>query len=485
MSLVLNTNTNALLAQSSLTASGSQLSTALQQLSSGLRINTAADDAAGYAIVQGMSAQIGGLNQAAQNASGGVSLTQTAQGALTEITNDLQTMRSLAVEALNATNNGTDRADLDQEFQQLSADIDSVAKSTQFNGVNLLDGTFSGATFQIGANAGQSITVAAVSSARTSALGQTYSASANTAAATSALAAGALVINGVGVGASASDGVSFANSSYSAIAVANAINGSNIAGLTATANATTVTAAAAPTAAGSAAGYTLANGDLVINGINVTGTVGTAQTVAATENDVIGAINAQTSLTGVVASDAGANKIKLTATDGRNITVTATANGTAASGFATATATTEGTVALKTINSSQSAAAINITTAASGISTASVAATLNSGTVSNANVQSVTSANAALASIDSALQTIASTGAQLGAYQDRFQAAITGLQTDSTNLQSARSSIQDTDYAQATTALSKAQILQQASTAMVAQANMIPQNVLSLLQKLP
>jgi len=484
MSLVLNTNTNALFAQSSLSASGSQLSTALQQLSSGLRINTAADDAAGYAIVQGMSAQIGGLNQAAQNASGGVSLTQTAQGALTEITNDLQTMRSLAVESLNATNNGTDRADLDQEFQQLSADIDSVAKSTQFNGVNLLDGTFSGATFQIGANAGQSITVSAISSSRTAALGQTYSASTTTAAASAALTAGELVINGVSVGASAADGVSFANSNFSGIAVANAINGANIAGLTATANATATTAAAAPTAAGTNAGYTLAGNDLVINGISITGTVGTSQVVATTENDVIGAINAQTSLTGVVASD-NAGKIKLTASDGRNITVTASANGTSASGFATGTNSTEGTVTLKTTNSVQSAAAINITAAGSGISTVSQAASLNSGTLSNANILSVSGANASLATIDSALQTIASVGAQLGAYQDRFQAAITGLQTNSTNLQAARSAIQDTDYAMATTALSKAQILQQASTAMVAQANMIPQNVLSLLQKLP
>jgi len=133
----------------------------------------------------------------------------------------------------------------------------------------------------------------------------------------------------------------------------------------------------------------------------------------------------------------------------------------------------------------QSSAAINITAAGSGISTVTQAASLNSGTLSNANIASVTGANSALATIDSALQTIASVGAQLGAYQDRFQAAITGLQTNSTNLQAARSAIQDTDYAQATTALSKAQILQQASTAMVAQANMIPQNVLSLLQKLP
>src|ERR1700759_2471715 len=126
MSLVLNTNVQSLTAQNSLTSSASQLSTALQQLSSGLRINTAADDAAGYAIVQGMTSQIGGLNQAARNANDGVSLAQTANGALQEVVNDLQTMRDLAVQSLNATNSTTDRQDLDAQFQQLKLGIDSV-----------------------------------------------------------------------------------------------------------------------------------------------------------------------------------------------------------------------------------------------------------------------------------------------------------------------------------------------------------------------
>src|ERR1700728_2355410 len=171
MSLVLNTNIEALVAQNGLTASGGQLATALQQLSTGLRINTAADDAAGYAIVQGMTSQIGGLNQAAQNANDGVSLTQTASGALQEITNDLQSMRDLAVESLNATNSTQDRADLNTQFQQLLADINQVSQTTNFNGVNLLDGTFQGATFQVGADAGQTITVASVASSSSSNLG--------------------------------------------------------------------------------------------------------------------------------------------------------------------------------------------------------------------------------------------------------------------------------------------------------------------------
>ena len=155
MSLVLNTNIDSMIAQNSLTSSGTQLASALQQLSSGLRINTAADDAAGYAISQGMTSQINGLNQAAQNANDGVSLAQTASGALSEVTTDLQTMRDLAVESLNATNSAQDRTDLNAQFTQLAADINNVAATTQFNGVNLLDGSFQGADFQIGANAGQ------------------------------------------------------------------------------------------------------------------------------------------------------------------------------------------------------------------------------------------------------------------------------------------------------------------------------------------
>src|SRR5580658_2083943 len=183
MSLVLNTNMASLVAQNSLTSSGMQLQTSLQQLSSGLRVNTAADDAAGYAIAQGMTSQIDGLTQAAQNANDGVSLTQTASGALSEVTTDLQTMRDLAVESLNATNSAGDRSDLNAQYQQLVSDINQVASTTQFNGVNLLDGSFQGATFQVGANAGQTITVSSVASASTTKIGGIYT-SAGTAAGT-------------------------------------------------------------------------------------------------------------------------------------------------------------------------------------------------------------------------------------------------------------------------------------------------------------
>ena len=387
MSLVLTTNYSSLVAQDSLSTSGSQLSTALQQLSSGLRINTAADDAAGYAIVQGMTAQINGLDQASQNANDGVSLAQTAQGALTEITNDLQSMRDLAVQSLNATNSSQDRADLNQQFSQLQADINNVASTAAFNGVNLLDGSFQGATFQGGANIGQTISVSSVASASTSALGTLYTAAGGTGAAMTAGQTGSLTIGGV-----------------------------------------------------STAAFT------------VTGTPATdAKTVAA----AINAISAQDG--GVVATVDANGGIDLSSTTSQ--TVAAAVN---AGGGASVTLANLGMIASYVVTKAGTTTNLNVAT-----------------------VNTVDSSNTALAQIDAALQQVAATGAQLGAYQNRFQAAITGLNTDSTNLQSARSGIQDTDYAMATSQLSKAQILQQASTAMVAQANTIPQNILTLLQKLP
>jgi flagellin len=399
MSLVLNTNIDSLMAQGSLTSSGSQLATALQQLSSGLRINTAADNAAGYAITQGMTSQINGLNQAANNASDGVSLTQTASGALSEVTSDLQTMRDLAVQSLNATNGTQDRADLNTQFQQLMADINNVATNTQFNGVNLLDGTFEGATFQVGANAGQTIAVSSVASANSNKIGGLYTA----------------VGGGAGTGATAGD--------------------------TGT--------------------LTITDG----NGATHTTALMTFTGVAATDSaTVAAAINQLSGQDGGLIATVGAAGIDLSSTT----------NTKAAVGVAyTAGAVDVGAESLATlgVNAAYDLTAATIATPSSYLNTA--------------DVTTVDNSNKVLVQIDAALQQLATSGAQLGAYQDRFQAAITGLNTDATNLTSARSSIQDTDYAQATSNLSKAQILQQASTAMVAQANMIPQNILSLLQKLP
>jgi flagellin len=475
MSLVLNTNINSMVAQNSLTTSGNQLSTSLEQLSSGLRINTAADNAAGYAIVQGMTSQINGLNQASQNASDGVSLTQTGSGALQEVTNDLQTMRDLAVQSLNATNSSTDRADLDQQFQQLSADVDNVAKTTAFNGVNLLDGTFQGAAFQIGANVGQTITVSSVGSQRTAALGVYTGTNQSQQAVTYNAAASALTVQ-AGTGPS----IALGTVATDASAIAAAINAGGVAGLSATANATSAVGTATTTV-GTASGVST----FTLNGTTISANVVTGNALT-TKANTLQAINAVSASTGVTATDNGSG-LTLSSATGATIVVANFAAGTA-------TAATQGDLGLGgitnqtgTVNVSYNAPAgtsgsLVFTGAGFGQSYA-IASTGTS--IAASNVLTTTSSNAALTSIDAALQQVATTGAQLGAYQNRFQAAITGLNTTETNLQAARSSIQDTDYAQATSDLSKAQILQQASTAMVAQANTVPQNVLSLIQKLP
>lgn len=459
MSLVLNTNIDSLIAQNALTTSGNQLQTSLQQLSTGLRINTAADDAAGYAIVQGMTSQINGLNQASQNANDGVSLAQTASGALQEVTNDLQSMRDLAVESLNASNSTQDRSDLNAQFTQLMNDINSVAAQTQFNGVSLLDGTFQGATFQVGANAGQSITIGAISSASASAIGSYYNGTSAPGGATVTLASGSTF---AGPATAGSTGKYSAANLSAAADLGTAVDGATVTlnvtvnGTNYTTNAVTLTGnqstdlrsvAAAVNQALSSVGGFVATVNSAGTGIQVSGTE------AAGVGDIV-------SFSVAGATDASGNSVGGNATTTNGVTTVANS--------------------------------IPIT-ADLGLDASDVIGTYTTGTtatsssikhLSDLDVTTVDNSNLTLISIDNALQQLATSSADLGAYQNRFQAAITGLSTDSTNLSAAQSSIQDTDYAAATSNLSKAQILQQAGTAMVAQANTIPQNILTLLQKL-
>jgi flagellin len=203
MPQVINTNISSLNSQRALNTSQNALSTALQRLSSGLRLNSAKDDAAGLAISERFTAQIRGLNQAARNANDGISLAQTAEGALAEVTNNLQRIRELAVQSRNATNSSTDRAALQVEALALKNEIDRVSTQTAFNGVNLLDGSFANQVFQVGANSGQTISVTSIANAQSTALGTYSRATVTGAAATAftAVTAGDLTINGTSVGA--------------------------------------------------------------------------------------------------------------------------------------------------------------------------------------------------------------------------------------------------------------------------------------------
>ncbi|MDQ2928368.1 MAG: flagellin [Pseudomonadota bacterium] len=468
--LSINTNISSLTAQNNVSKSANALTSAITRLSSGLRINSAADDAAGLAISDRMTAQVNGLNQAARNANDGISLAQTADGALSAVSDNLQRIRQLAVQSANATNSASDRASLQLEVSQLQSEIDRVATQTQFNGINLLDGSFTAKAFQVGANAGQTITVASIASARSSALGQYQGYSLTNQSigvASNVLTATTVTIGGVptSLGTIATD----------AKAIVSAVNASGVAGFTATANATAV-AAGVQALTGTANGTSI----ITVNGlaINVNNAVGNAATNRA---NTVAALNAQSSATGVVASDTGSG-VSLAAADGRNITVafavgTATAATIADYGLAPA-ATTGATINLG--YSAPSGISGNVVFAGAFANTTAIAATGTA--VAGLDVSSVAGANAALSSIDAALQTIDSSRASLGAIQNRFTSTVSNLQNSSQNVTAARSRIQDTDFAAETANLSRAQVLQQAGTAMVAQANQMPQQVLKLLQ---
>jgi flagellin len=476
MPQIINTNIASLTAQNNLNASQNSLQTAIQRLSSGLRINSAADDAAGLAISQRMLAQINGVNQAVRNAQDGVSLAQTADGALSSISDNLQRIRQLAVQSANSTNSSSDRAALQQEVSQLTSEIDRVATQTQFNGLNLLDGTFTSQQFQVGANSGQTISISSLASARTATLGQGYTASttATVVSGSSVSTAGKVVINGTDI----YQGTTIAADAQQ---LANAINNRGISGVSATATATTTTGAAAVNAT---AGDT---GTIVINGV-ATATIAAASGVAATDQlAYMAAINNISAATGVTASDAGSNKIKLSAVDGRNITVAYGVGGTPLSATDTGitAATTYSTVTVTSTNSTALTTSGAIATGG-GAGSLTMAASTNAGqsgvSIANTDISSISGANAALTSVDAALTAINSERAQLGAIQNRFQSTVANLQTTGQNLTAAKSRITDTDFAAETANLTRAQILQQAGTAMLAQANALPNSVLTLLK---
>ena len=387
MALSINTNVSSLNAQRNLTTSGSDLATSLQRLSSGMRINSAKDDAAGLAISQRFTTQIRGMDQAARNANDGISLSQTAEGAMGEIGNNLQRIRELAVQSRNATNSASDRAALNSEAQQLKAEIDRVAKDTSFNSTKLLDGSFTNQAFQVGANQGETISVAGIVDASSAALGA-YTSVTGTSSATGVAAstfvgygAGGLTINGTDIGA-------------------------------------------------------------VASGVNAVG--------QGTNNAA--AINAVTGTTGVTAAADGVTGVlTLTAADGTAITV----GGTAA---ATETGLTAGAQTL---------------TAVAGIASTGFA---------DLDISTVLGADNAMLAMDGALTAINSARADMGAIQNRFSSVVANLSSTSENLSAARSRIQDADFAKESAQLSRNQILQQAGTAMLAQANQASQGVLALLR---
>ena len=475
---VINTNVSALVAQTSLRSNSLKLSTAMERLSTGSRINSAKDDAAGQAISERMTSKVRGYAVAIRNANDGVSLAQTAEGDLGQIATNLQRIRELAAQASNATNTQTDRDALQVESASLVAEIDRIAQASSFNGTKLLDGLFTGKVFQVGAGnvAAQDQINVSISSSRTSALGVTSLASVAGSGASGALGGTDLVINGTAIRAAtaADDTVSTSGTAgTSGIAKAAAINAStSVTGVAATVGATVSTAAAVTAAA--------LTGSISINGY-ATASITTTTGGPASKVLVKDAINLLTSKTGVVATDAdpsGSTGLVLTAADGRNIDVVFTTLTAAATGV-TAGAYKSGVTLTSTSQITVTGGA-GITN--SGISAGVTAASSTGTSIATISLASDTGARSALDSVDAALTTVNTSRASLGATQNRFLAAVNNLETASTNLQASRSRIMDTDYATETTNLAKAQIISQAATAMLAQANQSQQSVLALLK---
>ncbi len=471
---VINTNVASLNAQRNLSSSGTQLATSLQRLSSGLRINSAKDDAAGLAISERFTSQIRGLNQAVRNANDGISLTQTAEGAMSEVGNILQRMRELSIQSANSTNSTSDRQALQGEVTQLQAEIDRIALTTEFNGQRIIDGSFSSASFQVGANANQTINFA-IGSVKASSIGGIA-----TEQGTEVSAAAATDITiAIGGGAATSinssagfTGTANGQDATSAYAKARAINDAGISGLTVSA---TTTGTQTVGAIGGTAGDTY---DLTINGVAVFSGADVAAGLSTSQ--LRDAINGVSNQTGVIASLSGGD-LTLTAADGRNITVAE-----AGTGFTAGTDGISGTGGAfdGVLRGSLNVSAVDTIAIGGTVANVGLSANIARDTVGvdSIDISTAAGAQAAILRLDSALQSVNSNRADLGALQNRFSSTISNLSTASENLSSARSRIRDADYAAETANLTRTQILQQAGTAMLAQANQLPQNVLSLLR---
>ncbi|AVJ33180.1 MULTISPECIES: flagellin [Stenotrophomonas] len=388
MAQVINTNTMSLNAQRNLSTSGSSLATTIQRLSSGSRINSAKDDAAGLAISERFGTQIRGTDVAIRNANDGISLAQVAEGSLTEIGNNLQRVRELSVQASNATNSASDRKALQAEVTQLVSEIDRVAKQSDFNGTKLLDGSFSSQLFQVGANAGQAIAIDKTIDAKANALG------------------GAQFVTG-------------------------------------TIAAPTLSGTPATTADIATFTLTSAQGTVTFDALKVENTDAAGAGKALATH-----INAKIGETGILAEADATGALTLT-----SVKDSVKADGTLVQLASTGGVTVAGNT---TVPAKQYADKIDVST--------------------------VKGAQQAMEVVDKALGAINSTRADLGAVQNRFTSVVANLQTSSENLSASRSRIKDTDFAKETAELTRTQILQQAGTAMLAQANQVPQGVLSLLR---
>ncbi len=531
MAAIINTNIQSMNAQRNLSKSQSTLSTSMQRLSSGLRINSAKDDAAGLAISERMTTQTRGLTVAARNANDGISLAQTAEGALGSLTANLQRIRELAVQARNATNSAEDRAALNQEVQQLKEEIDRVARDTSFNGTKLLDGSFTNMAFQVGANQGQTIDITNIVNANTEALGK-WNSVAVPAKLEGATVAGLQTPVVVPSTTTFDLGAPADPAGYGAFTIAlngGAANGGADVSITTVAfdtdNATTQAKLAAeiqtklnaeaPFSASAATEATVSiqNGKLVIespvtNNVSLGVTQAAANpsistanySLAAAKNVANGGLTAAAvTINGQTFNLAAQEK----ASDRVNDLVEKINNASyAAPNSKVQASIVNGGLVLTSADGNIAVGAVGTDTApdvlkATGLTVGSTiegngdfiqgarsfeSAQTDVKGFEKLNVLDAEFADNAILAMDAALASVNSARATLGAVQSRFQTTIDNLNITNENLTASKSRIMDADFAAETAALSAAQVLQQAGTAMVAQANQVPQTVLQLLQ---
>ncbi|MEW6175068.1 MAG: flagellin [Pseudomonadota bacterium] len=487
MALTVNTNIASLNTQRNLSSSSNALQTSMQRLSTGSRINSAKDDAAGLQISNRLTSQVNGLGVAVRNANDGISMAQTAEGALQQSTNILQRMRDLALQSANGSNSGEDRASLQKEVSQLQQELTRIADTTTFGGRKLLDGSFGTSSFQVGANANETINVA-LTAAGAEKIGRNSVDLLGTGV--GQVVAGATVTNPItttetlAINGPLASKVTAAVGAASAKAIATAVNAvSGDTGVAANARTGVEMSLAA------AGNYTFS---LQGSGSSVKPISFNVTDV----NDLSGLadkINAESGSTGIIAVAKG-SKLELTNETGDNISFTAFSGAGAATlnhidyegVVQTAeTGTLDGTnvAAVITGNVRLTSASSFTLGAASGDSLATAAGQVSAfDAVSSIKVDTALNAQDALTVIDGAIAQIDDRRSALGAVQNRFENTIANLQSISENVSAARGRIQDTDFAAETANLSKNQILQQAGTAILAQAKQLPQAVLSLLQ---
>ena len=489
MAQSINTNVASLSAQRYLNRNQADMTTAINRLSSGLRINSAKDDAAGMTLAERMTTQIRGLNVASRNANDAIALAQTAEAAMGSVASALQRIRELAVQSANASYSDSDRATMNREARELIEEIKRVSTNTAFNGVNLLDGSFQDQQFQIGANSGQTLNLPALADARVTSLGRSAVAldgsSAGSVLGNAVTAAAAVPANGV----LAATNLTFTNpegttspiswsASASAKAIAAAINlKANSLGITATATNSATIGNFSSTGATS----------MVINGTTLSANLLSTSDLTPLADAINGAA---TGVTAVFASPPAKDKLLLTAADGSDIGIGDFSNGTmtvtgSKSGAASVTLNSTGndsTVVPGTLEVVSTKGALSWANGVATVFGGSTTASAGLNTVSTVDIGSMTGAVSAIKVMDAALDQLSNARGNLGAVQSRLEMLIANVDVVSENITTARGRLVDADFAKETAALARVQILQQAGTAMLAQANAIPQQVLQLLK---